>query len=176
MAPETLEARARHAYEWGRAWHGLRAAVTVLPLVVLSSLGCGRSTATIAFGAALFGVVTTLRWRGEAAGRAVVPGMLAGVLPLVAPIAAKLSGHCCLGLSCGVFMSACLGGGALCGALVGWRLGRRGAGSRELALTLVVAGLTGAMGCVSGGLSGVLGMVAGIVLGAAPGLLLVRRA
>jgi hypothetical protein len=179
MAPDEtqLRAAARRAYEWGRAWHALRWGLVVLPLLLCSLAGCGQPQVTAVTAAALFGLVFTLKWRGGSWGGLVLPSLAAGVVPLSFPLLARFVGHLCSAGTTSQFVWVCALSGAACGFWVGARAARderRGPGL--LALSALVAALTGALGCIAAGASGLLGMSAGIVLGVTPGLVRARRA
>jgi hypothetical protein len=161
-------ARVLRAYERGRWRHALTgfAPVLLLPMLVLCIDGI--SLRTIALGALLFGTGVFVLWRGRDAARSVLPGVLAGTVPLVAAICAPRM-HVCTGSSCMSFcLAACAGGGFLAGVVVGlvWRRSRRGRVS--LAIAAVLSTMTGALGCSCVGYGGVLGMAAGFMLGMLP--------
>jgi len=171
---DPVEARARRSYEWGRAWFALRHGLLVLPLLGCSVFGCGRPAWAVASGLALFSLVSLLQFIGGAMAKVVVPSVAAGLVPMVLPMLAKVTGHACAGPLCGFFTTSCAVGGALAGAYVGRRLGH-GASGATIAAGLALAALTGALGCAAAGLSGVVGMALGLALGATPALLLARR-
>lgn len=165
-----LAARARRAYELGRLGAGLRRAWPVVPMAMLSLAGCGQPGFAAGAAALLVAAVTLLSWRGEAWGRAVVPGLLAGALPLVVPLFVRALGHACAGGSClPVCLVACGASGAAAGALLGVRAARlaRGRGA-FLAGGALVATLAGALGCVVAGATGLLGMAAGFLAATTP--------
>jgi len=100
---------------------------------------------------------------------AVLPGVLAGFVPLASTLCAMHVGHVCMGDQCTtVCLPACVVGGLAAGigvAVVGHR-GRHGASFWISASALAM--LTGAMGCACIGVSGVLGLGLGFAAGAAP--------
>jgi hypothetical protein len=108
--------------------------------------------------------------------RGVGPGILAGVAPLLLPVAVQTSGHLCAGGRCLLYPGVCLAGG-LAGGLVLAFLAPRPAPGNGIAFMAdcLVAGLTGAVGCLLYGLIGFGGMAVGLLLGAAPALV-ARRA
>jgi hypothetical protein len=163
---EGLRVAARRRYERARLTSALRASWYVVPLAAVSLAGCGRPAATIAVGLGLLALVTYLGWRGGAHRRAIAPGVLGGVVPLIVPPAINLTGHPCLGGICMAATAACLAGGFVGALVVGLHSARLRQSS--LALSLVVAALVGSLGCVLAGLSGVLGMAAGFVVAAGP--------
>ena len=158
-------ARARRAYEMGRWLSGLRLGLFVVPMVVLSGAVAGAAAWAAAVGVALFALVTVLAWRGQSYGRAVVPGLLAGSVPLLLPLALRSSGLCCVGGVClPLCMIACTAGGTVAGIA----LGLRSAAERESRATFLVAAtsiaaLAGVLGCVIVGTAGIVGMVLAVL-------------
>jgi hypothetical protein len=167
-APEAvLLGRARRAYEVGRLRASLPTVALVGPMVGLSILLCGRYAASACSGVALAAVLAAAAWRGQQFARGARAGLVAGLGPLLLPLALSL--HMCAGGVCLLAPTICIAGGLVGGAAVGVRArGRADAG--YLALALSVAALTGSMGCLIAGASGVLGMAAGMAAGAAPAL------
>jgi hypothetical protein len=170
---DLLAARARRAYELGRLRQALRLAPAALFAAGLA-LACGRPAGlSCALGAALLLAVVGLSFRGQSAGRGVVPGLLAGVMPLALPLATRTLGFACFGHSCAALcLPACVAGGAAAGALVAWFAARERAGEASfIVAAATVAALAGCLGCTLAGVAGVLGLLAGTVLGGAPVLL-----
>jgi hypothetical protein len=165
---ERLRIAARRRYERARLVSALRGSWYVVPLAVVSLAGCGRPAATIAVGVGLLALVTYLGWRGQAHRRAIAPGVLGGVVPLIVPPAINLTGHPCLGGICLAATAACLVGGFVGALIVGLHSARLRQPLPSLALSLLVAALVGSLGCVLAGLTGVLGMAAGFVVAAGP--------
>lgn len=179
MESSELARRVRWAYEKGRWVRALPlggyGVVLVLCAVALrSSVGAG----TLVLGAVFTGLLVGYGWRGGVLGRAVVPGVLGGVMPLLVPPLVVASGHVCASPGCRAFcLLACVGGGVLAGLLitraaVAAPVGERG---RFVLAAGVLATLCGALTCVLYGLSGVIGLMSGLALASAPGLVL-RRA
>jgi hypothetical protein len=86
--------------------------------MALSPIARSRPELSLVAGAALLLAAIGLGWRGEAYGRAVVPGLLAGSVPLVLPLILRGGSYCCIGGGCwSVCMVACIarrpGGGRL---------------------------------------------------------------
>jgi hypothetical protein len=177
-SPEAMLAgRARRAYELGRlrdaALHAWPA-----PLLTLFALRCCEPTVDTALvGGLLTAAVVALRWRGEAFGRAIAPGLLAGSVPMLLPTLNRLLQPQCA--SCGPIgwcLAWCVVGGVLAGALVGWRAARPGGGGWRFAASGgLVAALAGSLGCLVAGYLGLAGMAVGFVLGGAPALVLAPR-
>jgi hypothetical protein len=171
-----LEARARRAYEWGRLRWSLRPAPLILAAAAVA-LACGRPLSlTFALAGVLLPLAATLSFAGGAGGRAVMPGMLAGVVALACPVLMHTLGHVCLGPSCMMLaLPACIVGGAAAGVLIASRAAQEENGGHFLVAAVVVAGLMGALGCSLAGAAGVAGMLAGTVAAGAPVLLAFRR-
>lgn len=169
--------QARLAYERGRA---RRAALAVAPLalVVLAAgmMGSRPMTACV-LGCLLLPASATLLWRGQALGRAVMPSVLAGLIPLGLALAAKAYGHVCTGDECvSLCMPACATGGLIAGGVLAW-LFRRGKLPRSALLAGGgVALLTGALGCSCAGYGGVLGLLGGLLVFVLPAALRARPA
>ncbi len=168
-------ARARRAYEWGRVPCALRVTWYILPLVVVSLMACAVPERTIATGILLFLVAVGMRWRGGVYGRAMMPGLLAGLGAFSAPLVASA-----IESLPGATMGSILGpayfvGGAVTGCVVGVRASRLETDEGRFLLSAgLVAALTGSLGCVLGGAGGVLGMLLGILVAMPPVYLLVR--
>ncbi|MEW5855744.1 MAG: hypothetical protein AB2A00_43620, partial [Myxococcota bacterium] len=88
--PATLQARARRAYELGRLRSACTVLLYVLPMVVISLGFAGSPAQTLVVGAALATVAVLFRWRGMVWTECVSAGLLAGALPLLAPLAVRL--------------------------------------------------------------------------------------
>lgn len=156
-----LEARARRAYETSRGSHALLAALPVLATVALACTLGQRFCSALLLGAVLYGAGVVFLWRGRELGRAVLPGALAGIIPLSAALLAQHLGHVCMPHGCMSWcIPACTGGGVLAGLAIAY-LGRRqplrfAVGASFIALT------TGALGCSCAGLGGITGLALGL--------------
>lgn len=161
-------ASARRAYEWGRFRRAALGVLPLLPLVALSAYLSSRPLPTWGFGLLAFGLGTGLLWVGREPRRAVLPGVVAGVVPLVLALCANRV-HLCGPDGCSTLcMPACIAGGLAAGVGIAVLGFRRRAGpawwSGATALTL----LTGAMGCSCVGFSGVVGLLCGFAVGVVP--------
>jgi hypothetical protein len=118
-----------------------------------------------------------LGWWGRQWDRAVTPGLLAGLFPLLLPFVVSGAGHICYSFGCRAFcFMTCVGGGLGAGAVLAFAALRRSEGhERFLLASGLVATLCGSLGSVLYGLSGVLGLVAGLALISMP-VLVLRRA
>lgn len=171
-----LEARARRAYERGRLRSAaLRGALPLVPLVALATVGCADQREVLLCGAALLVAVTLLLWRGQEYAAGVGPGVAAGLLPLLLPVATRITGHPCATDSCYLLPVVCALGGLAGGVLLGVMAPAPRAGHRvAFIVACAVAALTGAIGCLLYGLVGLVVMAAGLAVGATP-LLAARR-
>jgi hypothetical protein len=165
-----LVGRARRAYEWGRVRTALRTAAVVAPMVALSLVVCRQYAATAACGSALAAAVLAAAWRGQQLARGMRAGLVAGLVPLLLPLGTCL--HLCAGGVCLLAPAVCVGAGIAGGVAIGVLARRRADAdahpARYLLPALIVAALTGSLGCVIAGASGVLGMALGMGIGAAP--------
>src|SRR5207249_4174514 len=67
----------------------------LLPIVALALFCCSDPARILISGLCLLAAVTFCLWRGQAYGRGVRPGLLAGIVPLAVPLAAQAGGHLC---------------------------------------------------------------------------------
>ena len=169
-----LRRRARRAYELGRLSRAVAGAWPAIPLTAVAGLACGADAPmTAVAGLVLALALVAMRQRGGSWERAVFPGLLAGLFPLgmtlAAPTLALLLGDGCAG-ACRVLTGVCVAGGLLAGLLLAV-VARRGS---SLPGAMIVAGLTGSLGCALLGVAGIAGVAAGLAVGAVPAVL--RRA
>lgn len=164
--------RARVAYEWGRARRAFLGFLPIFVLVGAVSLLGDQPRWTLAFGIVLFALGVVMLWYGREPKRAVLPGLAAGVVPLVLVLCARQVGHFCTGTSCtSLCIQACAVGGILAGLAVA-RVGHsRNGGLGFWVAASSVAILTGAMACSCLGISGIAGLALGYAAGTVPVLL-----
>lgn len=140
-------------------------------LIVAAALIGEQVGYILAFGAALFLLGVGLLWYGRGVKRAVLPGLAAGLVPLIFGLCAKYV-HTCSGAGCLSFcVPACFAGGLVAGVVVDF-VGLRSA--NKLGFWVAASGiglLTGAMGCVCAGALGLAGLVVGFAIAAAPGVI-----
>jgi hypothetical protein len=162
--------RARIHYECARAKWALIGFAPVLLVIAGAAALTRRPSSALAFGAATFAVGATLLWYGRTPKRAVLPGLAAGLVPLVLALCANRM-HDCMGDRCMmVCVPACSIGGVLAGlAVAGIGVQRRGGLTFWLSAS-AIALLTGSMGCSCVGYAGVVGLAGGYVAGLLPGL------
>lgn len=166
-----IRARARRVYELGRLRSAMKVLLYVVPIVVLASYSSATSVSgDIVLGLALGALTVGLLWRGEAYGRAVGTGLLAGAVPLLLPLAMQTTGHCCMAGACSTWcLPMCIGAGFAAGIMVGVRASSEARAPVRFALSAMgVAALTGALGCAGMGLGAVAGMIAALTVVSAP--------
>lgn len=163
-----LERRARVHYELVRAGRSLLGFAPALILVLIAA-GLGRRPGSaLLFGSMLFAAGSFLLWHGRTMHRAVLPGLLAGLIPLTCALVAN-HGHACSGGHCGSWcLPACTVGGVTAGLVVSWFAMRRGLDWRFWLGASAISLLTGAMGCSCIGYSGVLGLAGGFFSASLP--------
>jgi len=176
LSEAAVATRARRAYEAGRLRAATFAALPLLPLVALASSCCAAPAQVIATGGALVAAVIALRWRGEQFGAGVTPGLLAGLVPLSVPVAGRIGLPLCGLAGCDLSPAICAFGGLAGGVLLGFLAPPPRAGRlTPFVVACLVAGMTGAVGCLIYGLIGPVVMAGGLLVGALP-LVAVRRA
>lgn len=163
-----LEKRARVRYELARAARAVVGFAPALLLVLLAAALGRRPSSAVMFGSMLFVSGAFLLWRGQTMHRAVLPGLLAGIIPLTFALMAN-RGHACAGGHCSTWcLPACITGGVVAGLAVSWFATKRGLDWWFFAGATAVSLLTGAMGCSCIGYSGVIGLGVGFLAGALP--------
>lgn len=164
-----VEHRARFKYEWSRARRAVLGFAPAIGLIVVAAL-LGKSPRwSLTFGALMFAYGAALLWYGRDLKRAVLPGVIAGLVPLTLALCASHVGHVCTGDHCMMIcIPACTVGGLVAGlavAAIGHR-GKHGLGFWASASSITL--LTGAMGCACIGVSGVIGLSLGFAAGLVP--------
>jgi hypothetical protein len=169
MIESALEAEARRSYEWGRLVWGSKRAVVVTALSGLALLSCTNLAATAGCVVLLALLVTALLWRGQEFAEGVRPGLLAGLVPFVLPLASQASGYFCSATVCLVLPTVCVAVGIVGGAALGVQ-GRRPF-LAHLGFWISAFSVTaafGSVGCLMAGLAGIAGLAVGLLVGAAP--------
>jgi len=168
-----LLARARRAYEQGRLQAALWRAAPLVPVVAWTWSWCRYPALAALCGAALVALTVAFRWRGQVWGRAVLPGLAAGLAPLVLPWLMRGASEVCVGeMCCSLCLLGCVGGGSLAGVLVGRRAAALDEGRGTfLAAAGALALLAGAPACAFAGVIGLAGLLIGFAGGTAPVLL-----
>lgn len=169
-----VERRARARYEWSRVRRALIGFSPVLLVVAVAVVLARHPMWAFALGSSLFVGGVVLLWYGRDLRRAVLPGVAAGLVPLLLAQCAVRVGHACTGDGCMMLcVPACTVGGLVAGLTVAAAGLTSGSTTSFWLSASGMALLTGAMGCSCVGSSGVMGLGLGFVLGTIPGL--VRR-
>lgn len=169
-----LRRRARWAYEVGRLRRALLGMTPVLAIVVVAACVTHRPVSTLGFGLATLSIGGAMLWYGRDPQKAVLPGIAAGLVPLVLALCANHL-HVCSPEGCSTLcLPACALGGVVAGLAVAGVGNQRRAGPWFWGSASALSLLTGAMGCACLGYSGLFGLGAGFGAGMMPGLL--RRA
>jgi hypothetical protein len=168
---QRAEKKARRAYELARVRRAALAFAPVVVLVVAAALLGERVGYILAFGSALFILGVGLLWYGRGVKRAVLPGLGAGLVPLVFGLCAKHVSHACMGAGCmALCVPACFAGGVVAGIVIDVVSVR---GATKIGFWVAASGiglLTGAMGCVCAGALGLAGLFVGFAISAIPGI------
>ncbi len=169
-----LRKRLRWAYEWGRLRRALVGVVPVVIMIALTVCVGHRSTSVWTFGSLALVLGTVLLWYGREPQRALVPGVIAGFVPLTLALVANQFHACAAGGCSTLCVPACTLGGVVAGLAVASVGNERKSGVLFWVSASSMALLTGAMGCACMGYAGVVGLALGFGAGVVPGLL--RRA
>jgi hypothetical protein len=166
-----VERRVRRRYEWSRAKQAVVGFSPVFLVIALATLLARQPSQAGGFGAATFLAGAAMLWYGREPQRAVLPGVLAGFVPLSLALCANHL-HVCTGNGCvALCIPACSVGGLIAGYAVA-RVGKqRRAGASFWLSASALALLMGAMGCACVGYSGILGLGLGFTVFAVPGWL-----
>jgi hypothetical protein len=177
MATDTLNLRAREAYERSRLRFSLSLVPAALVLPVTSALLGTPLPSAVVLGAGLVLLLLAATWRGGALARGALNGVEVGLVPLALAHSAKLYGHVCTPAGCSTLcVPACASGGVVAGLALEW-LARRSAQPNVVrGVGLVSALLTGALGCSCVGASGILALVVALGLSSTTGRVLARFA
>jgi hypothetical protein len=169
-----LERSVRKTYELGRVRRALLGVAPVVVILAVAMCVAHRPGSTLAFGIATMVIGATMLWYGREPQKAVLPGIAAGLVPLVLALCAN-NVHVCGPEGCGTLcIPACAVGGVVAGLAVASVGNQRKAGIWFWLSASSLALLTGAMGCACIGYSGIVGLGVGFGAGVVPGL--VRRA
>ena len=172
--PDTvLLERARRTYEAGRLRSAALRTLALVPLPVVA-VGCGCQPRVVVMAGSLFlAAAGFCFWRGGDWRRGAMPGIAAGIVPLLTPTVLHSCAEACRAGACGTMTTACAAGGLLGGFLLAWMApSPRSRGARPFVVACVVAALTGAIGCLAYGAVGLAVMAAGLAVGSLPALAL----
>jgi hypothetical protein len=171
-----LQTKLRRAYEWGRLRRATsRAFLLLIPITGLVSMS-PRVALGASLGAALMASAILLLWRGELFARAVLPGLVAGGIPIVfASLAMQCGPGCSINGHCMSWcIPACTAGGAVAALFVA-RAAPKSSSAPEFWISAgLIANLTGALGCSCYSLFGTLGLLVAFVSVSAPAFFFYR--
>ena len=168
-ASDALASSARRAYEGGRFASAAVRTVALVPLPALA-MGCGcRPSSVIVAGSIFLAAALFCFWRGGDWRRGAIPGIAAGLVPLLSSSFIMAGSHSCRFQTCGLMTFACAAGGFLGGVLLACIAPSPRASKRlPFVVACSVAGLAGGIGCLAYGAVGLAVMVAGIAVGSVP--------
>jgi len=171
MDTTRIERRARMRYEVGRVVRALLGFAPVLLIVAVAAMFARQPSVTLALGLGLFAAGVFFLSYGRSLKRAVLPGLAAGLAPLILALCAVHAPHMCAGNSCMmVCLPVCTVGGLVAGLTIAAVGLRHGGGAAFWLSASAVALLTGAMGCACMGYSGVIALTLGFIAGLIPRL------
>jgi hypothetical protein len=165
-----LERRARRGYERARLRDALLGVAPLLLIVPLAACLSRDAGSTIWFGCATFALGGVALWYGRDPQKAVLPGVAAGLVPLLLALCANRMHYCGPDGCSSLCVPACTLGGGLAGLVVAHVGRKKGAGVWFWLSASTLALLTGAMGCSCIGYSGIIGLGLGFGAGLVPGL------
>jgi hypothetical protein len=165
---EALAARVKRVAERSRARMACRIALVVLPLACVPFAAGASAAACACLGTALFAVAAYCRWRDRAGVEAVTTGLLLGSVPVIAALGLRACGlECAQFGAMGEAELACFAAGAVAGIAASLVAARTAQPRRRAWLmTILVASLTAALGCVGLGAAGVLATLVALVASA----------
>lgn len=166
-----VQRRARWAYERGRLRLAFFGVVPIILIVMIASLLTHGPISTPSFGLIAVTLSAAMLWYGRDPQKAVLPGVAAGLIPLVFALSSSHL-HGCGANGCNTLcLPACSLGGLIAGLFVAWVGNRLKAGMGFWLSSSLLALLTGAMGCTCVGNSGIVGLGLGFSAGMTPALL-----
>jgi hypothetical protein len=159
MDPSSLHRRARLRYELGRARFAAPYGIAAAVVVACAWLVAAPTPVGIALGLALTVVCVAFPFASRSLARQVRPGLLAGLVPMVAALGSVEAAGCA---------TACTPWCAPLCTLAGLCVGVWLARSRARWGALLIAALTVAVGCLPLGAGTLVGALVGIAVGSAP--------
>jgi hypothetical protein len=156
--------QARGAFVRGRLRESAMVMLIAALLVLVGTLCSPRPEQALLFGALLLLTSGAFAFVGRDAGRAVLPAMLLGSLPLACALVGPHLGHVCTGSACISFcVPFCSAGGLVAGILLERFSRAQRHPWRTWAFGVIIGACAGAMGCACVGMGGILGMSLGLV-------------
>ena len=169
---------ARRSYELAQLRAALRSLTFAALPVTLAFAIHGVTMQTALLAGALVLTIALFAWSGGAWRRGAHAGVVAGLPPLLAPLVVLsfAPSHCshCSDPGSWSCVAACFGASSFVGIVVAQRA-RREVSPRSFAFAaLVVAAVTGLLGCGMTGLGGAVGIALGVALGSIVGFTVAR--
>jgi len=158
-----LERNAQRAYERGRLKWAAMGAMFLLTACVLGLLVAGRSPAFYAVAAVLAAFGGAYAWRGGDAGNALLPGLIAGLVPMVLSASLLDCRVECSGLCMHHCMTVCGIGAAIGGVAAAVLMRQHPRRHRAWLFAVALIPAVGLLGCPHVGY----GQLAGLLIGLA---------
>src|SRR5438105_4563737 len=90
-----FEHKLRLKYEWSRARRAVLGFAPAIAIIALAALLATNPRWPLVFGASMFAFGALLLWYGRDLKLAVLPGVVAGIVPLTLVLCASRVGHAC---------------------------------------------------------------------------------
>lgn len=162
--PNAAYLRAERAYEFARARRAAAFSIPLFGFALLTLMFGARPLTATCVGLFLSLASGLFLWRGQALGRSVGPGVLAGVVPLGLALAARSYGHLCTESGCvSLCIPACTLGGLVAGLFIAQRSRHAPSRGRFVVGASLLALLVGTLGCSCVGYGGVVGLGGGLL-------------
>ena len=156
-------------YEVGRLARAILGFAPVLLVVAAPAVFARSPSVTLALGFGLFAMGVGFLSYGRQIKRAILPGVAAGLAPLILALCAIHAPHACMGSECMmVCLPVCTVGGLVAGFTVASVGTRQESGAAFWFSASALALLTGAMGCACMGYSGIIALALGFGAGLIP--------
>lgn len=162
---DLLARRARRAYELGRLRMASRVALLVIPAVALGVMLSSARSECACLGVIVLASAVGLRWYGRGYDRAVVPGVIAGVLPMSAGLVSPRLLAAGEEVTCAVLCAV----GLVSGIMLARYATRdaQGLDGRRWLVGVGIAAVMAIIGCLGHGFEALLGLLLGSVIVAA---------
>lgn len=165
---EALADRARGVAARSRVRMACRIGLLILPLACIPLASGARAGACACLALTLFAVAAYSRWRDRVGADAVTAGLWIGAVPLAVAVGLRACGIECAQLWAVTEAEvACFAAGAVAGIVASIVVARASQDRRRRwMITILVASLTAALGCVGLGVAGVLSTLVALVASA----------
>lgn len=165
---EALAERAERVAARSRVRMACRIALVIIPLTCVSIATSGHAATCACLGLVLFAVAAICRWRDRAGVDAVTTGLVLGAVPLLAALTLNACGVECAQLFAITKAEImCFAAGAIAGIAASLLVARtQQSRRRRWLITILVASLTAALGCIGLGAAGVVSTLVALVASA----------